>query len=301
MAKITNAQLVPNKTVIVRGKITFSHVTRKIEGEELVRRNQGNNYPETKPYTEIAICHAAVQPESGDPNNLTINEQYICQKCYLSKTHPEREWCFSAKNKGNNLPSICQGEVGADGKIIAKQIIPTGELANDLDVTLVLRIFQGKPNCGVSLDTVIVNEPIKYYDGASQAAMAARGITFVPDDAAKTAAQNNSYYPVPEAPQTPVQQAVSQPAANTNPFSSQAQAAAQATPVANAAATTATPAATAAAPATQTTPAAQTQATPFPMNHPEEPAQNAGPVANGPVASSPVAGGVVYDPNQRNY
>ena len=306
MAKISNTQLIPNKSVIVRGKITFSHVTRKIEGEELIRRNQGTNYPENRPYTEIAIGNATVIPESGDANNLSINEQYIVQKCYMSKSHPERGWCFSAKNKGNNLPNICQGE-GEDtisGKAVARQITPSGELANDLDVTLVLRVFQGKPNPGISLDTVIVNEPIRYYDGASQMAMASRGIKFIGDDAAKTAAQGNSYYAVPEAPTTPVQEPVSQPAANTNMFSSQAQAAAAAA---------AQPASTSAQTSVQTAAPAQ-GTTPFPMNQPEA-APVAGPVANatpaqqpaaGPVAgnqnaSSAVKGGIIYDPNQRNY
>lgn len=309
MAKISNTQLIPNKSVIVRGKITFSHVTRKIEGEELIRRNQGTNYPENRPYTEIAIGNATVIPESGDGNNLSINEQYIVQKCYMSKSHPERGWCFSAKNKGNNLPNICQGE-GEDtisGKAVARQITPNGELANDLDVTLVLRVFQGKPNPGISLDTVIVNEPIRYYDGASQIAMASRGIKFIGDDAAKAAAQGNSYYAVPEAPATPVQEPVSQPAANTNMFSSQAQAAAAAAQPASAPVQT----------TAQTAAPIQENGTPFPMNQPEAAptaAPVAGPVAGtttaqqpaGPVAgsqptSSPVKGGIIYDPNQRNY
>ena len=50
-----------------------------------------------------------------------------------------------------------------------------------MDVTLVMRVFQGKPNKGVTLDGVILNEAPRYYASADpSASLSALGITFVP-------------------------------------------------------------------------------------------------------------------------
>lgn len=266
MAKISNSQLIPNKSVIVTGEITFSRVTKKIDGEELKRRDENARFPHTRPYTTLTLGNVQLQPEN--PNELSINEQYIIGKMFTSKTHPERKWCLTLENKGNSLPTICQGGVNPDGTPNATQIKPTGELANGLHVTVVIRVFKGNPNCGISLDTIIVNEPIKYYDGANASVLESRGITFVPDEAAKKAAQSGEYWSMDTQTQkeVPVQEAISAPSGN--PF--QSQPVQQAQPEAPAAPVAGVPAGN-------------------PFNVQAQPVAQA-PVADSPVAGSPVAG-----------
>ena len=53
-----------------------------------------------------------------------------------------------------------------------------GELDNGLLVTMVMRIYNsGKPNKGITLDTIIVNEPIRFYQGGAAANLEKYGLT----------------------------------------------------------------------------------------------------------------------------
>lgn len=170
-------QLVPNTTILVRGKLAYSRLARQIDGEELQkdmsRRQQKGWIPIEKPYTTATINNAAVIPSANGqkgPADIYVEEHF-----YQSRSNQATGWSFTANNKGKNLPWVAEMQ-GTQ----AIQVIPEGELANGLDVTLVLRVFKGKPNNGLSLDGVIVNEPIRYFNGTAGAGLADMGITFVP-------------------------------------------------------------------------------------------------------------------------
>lgn len=290
MAKISNSQLIPNKSVMVTGEITFSRVTKKIDGEELKKRDANARFPHTRPYTTMTLGNVQVVPEV--PGEISVNEQYVIDKMFTSKTHPERNWCLTLENKGNSLPTICQGEKNPDGTMTAKQVKPTAELANGLKVTVIIRVFKGNPNCGISLDTIIVNEPIKYYDGANAAALESRGITFVADEEAKQAAQAGAYYTVGTQNEVPVQEEISAP--EGNPFQSQQQ-------FSQAQAATAAPTAETQAPVASSPVASSPVAGSPVAGSPVAgtPATDAA-AASSPVASSPVAG-IVYNSGSRQY
>lgn len=213
-------QLQPNSTILVRGKLGYSRLTRQIDGEELQkdmqRRQQKGWIPIEKPYTTATINNAEVIP-SGLNGQKSQADIYIEEHFYQSRSNQAAGWSYTANNKGAKLPYICEMKGNQ-----AVEVIPEGELASGLDVTLVLRVFKGRPNNGLSLDGVIVNEPIRYYTGATGAGLSDRGITFVPAPAAAapapaqaTAAPASAPAPAPAPAVAPAPAAFP---ADDNPF-----------------------------------------------------------------------------------
>ncbi len=86
-------QLTEGGTVLVRGTLGYSRLTRLIDGEDLVRSNQrkiaaGMN-PVTKPHTTVTVAQAEVL--YADPAAPpTIDERFVAERCYLSPKHPDK-------------------------------------------------------------------------------------------------------------------------------------------------------------------------------------------------------------------
>lgn len=212
---INTNQLTPNKIILVRGKLDFCHITSLIQGDELVKLNQRNAakgwQSEDKPHTKAALRNAAVIMQN--PQAPTLEEQYAYESLYTSAQNPEKGNCFTGKNKGNVLPWV--GIIRAGTTNVVDQIIPEGELAAGLDVTFVMRVFKPKNsiNNGVSLDGIIVNEPIRYYQNNSIAkGLSELGITFNPTDVPAPAPAGPEPMPAVE-PTTPAM-----PFAPANPY-----------------------------------------------------------------------------------
>lgn len=275
---ITTNQLTPGRIFLVRGKVGFSRLTSRIEGEELqqdIQRRRSKGWlPIEKPYTTITINQAEVIVK--DRNNIQPEEQYAIESLYTSSSQRgQGGYSYTANNKGTRaLPYIAVTRAGAQG--VVDQIQPEGELANGLDVTLVMRVFKGKPNMGVSLDGVIVNEPIRYFDNTRAGdGLDGFGITFNPLAPGT----------LPTAAETDNSHGAEQPAYAGHedlPFVSEGAGAAAntAAPVTPAPAGV-MPQATAAAPVTHVAPAGNA------MNAPIN-----------PMGTAPQNGGIRYDPNQ---
>lgn len=232
---VTTNQLAVGSIMLVRGKIDFCRITSQIAGKELEDQNEksrarGYN-TEDRPYTTVTIRNA--QPIVEDPNNPTPAETYISEARYTSTAHPEKGLLFRGKNVGKILPWV--GVVKQGTTNVVEQIKPEGELADGLDVTLVLKVYAGQRNNGVGLDGIIVHEPIRYFSSNDvQKKLGELGITFVPNPAATTfAAETESAAPAapanPAVPQAPQYQAPAftapqpapqfqQPQTNPNPF-----------------------------------------------------------------------------------
>ena len=176
MAKrtITSNQLTPNAIYLVRGKVSFSRITRHTTDKEREEANKRRMHPIDKNYTTITLYDAVVL--ARDPQNPTMEEKYASECLYRSSSQNYPNNNFTAMNKSANLPDVAVLE----GTNNYRQITPEAELAQGLDVTLVMRVFKSPMNNGVSLDKVFVNEPIRYYNnGAStQDALAGYGIVF---------------------------------------------------------------------------------------------------------------------------
>lgn len=275
---ITTNQLTPGRIFLVRGKVGFSRLTSRIEGEELqqdIQRRRSKGWlPIEKPYTTITINQAEVIVK--DRNNIQPEEQYAIESLYTSSSQRgQGGYSYTANNKGTRaLPYIAVTRAGTQG--VVDQIQPEGELANGLDVTLVMRVFKGKPNMGVSLDGVIVNEPIRYFDNTRAGdGLDGFGITFNPLAPGT----------LPTAAETDNSHSAEQPAYAGHedlPFVSEGAGAAAnaAAPVAPAPAGV-MPQATATAPVTPVAPAGNA------MNAPIN-----------PMGTAPQNGGIRYDPNQ---
>lgn len=167
---IRNNQLTPGKYYYVRGNVVFSRVGRPTRDDERKKRNETSKYPINNNYTYITICNATVI--CNDVKNPSVEEIYAKESLYGSSNPKITGKCFTGINKSTKLPGIRvlneqtgeYDEYNLNGK----------ELASGLDVIVVMRVFSGQGNNGVSLDQVIVTEPVKFYQPKNAAAEAVK-------------------------------------------------------------------------------------------------------------------------------
>lgn len=221
---ISTQSLTPGELFCVRGKLTYGRLAKQVDGEELEkdkqRRAARGMRPIERPYTSATITDAYVPLK--DKNNPTLEERYAQESLYTSHANGSHGFNFSAVNRGNRLPWIGVRDPQDPMKI--EQIVLPNELASGLDVTLVMRVFQGKPNKGVTLDGVILNEPPRYFASADPtASLSALGITFIPAEttapAAETAPMAHETFPFANQQAQPQPEpAPAQTFAQTNPW-----------------------------------------------------------------------------------
>ncbi|MFB7917054.1 hypothetical protein [Streptomyces sp. NPDC056061] len=175
-------QLTEGAHVLVRGILAYGRLTRPIEGAELEasdqRKIQNGMSPVGKPHTTVTITEAEVL--LADPQNPTVEEIFVAERRYTSKKSPDTGANYSIDSKGTTPPIIAIPSDKGDGTF--DQDTSGQELAQGLNVTLVLRVYKPKnfSNRGLALDQVIVNEEPHYYNagGVSTSELAARGIVF---------------------------------------------------------------------------------------------------------------------------
>lgn len=202
---VNESQLEVNKFILVRGNIEYSRLVHKIEGEELEkdkkRKLQAGMIPVEKPYTTVQLTNARIIPMSPT-GQKSLEETFVEERFYKRKNDPAgAPMHYSIVNKSEYDNLFYQA---VDGKTTeGDQIYPTHELANGLDVLLILRVFQSKSNFGrksIALHSIIIEEPVRYYVGANTAALQEAGIilrdTPKPETEKATAA--------PAAPAAPV-------------------------------------------------------------------------------------------------
>lgn len=225
---ISTQSLTPGELFCVRGKLTYGRLAKQVDGEELEkdkqRRAARGMRPIERPYTSATITDAYVPLK--DKNNPTLEERYAQESLYTSHANGSHGFNFSAVNRGNRLPWI--GVRDPQDPFKVEQIVLPNELASGLDVTLVMRVFQGKPNKGVTLDGVVLNEPPRYFASADPtASLSALGITFVPaatevpaTEAAPMAHEEfpNIFNPAPGVKSAQPEQTPAQTFTQTNPW-----------------------------------------------------------------------------------
>lgn len=233
--KIQTNQLTVNAKIYVEGITTYARLAKRIEGEELEkdkkRKQQRGMVIIDKPYTTISIEDAKIRPQN--PAALSLEEQYVQERFYMkskidaaTNTPVGNTYVYSINNKSPFLPPVSQFDPTTK---VAQQVNLNGkELATGLKVLLCLSVYQSKTwgGKGISLDGVIVMEPIRYYTSSAQD-YSALGITYVglPEEEAREAA-------MPENQETAQAQASAPTAPVGNAFAS-AQQAQSAAPVAN--------------------------------------------------------------------
>lgn len=224
--------LKPGTFINVEGTVEFCRLTRFLEPEELKKLQQTRQFTPDKPFTTITLGDVRILP--ANPNALSKEELYVQESFYTSSKNPGAH--YSIDNKSPNFPRFYQVKVNDDGSIDNTKVseVPAkAELAKGLKVVLVLRVFKPKnyPNCGIGLDSVIAQEPIRYYNGGNAIShLAQMGITVeneLSDDQRNTAAKQATQAPVPSV--EPANDFNAQPVSAPvgNPYASAAQEAAQ--------------------------------------------------------------------------
>ncbi len=179
---VSASQLAEGRTVFIRGKLAFARLTRPIVGAELAVRDQRKLHsgltPVGKPHTTATITAAEVV--FADPGNPTVEELFVSERRYRSKKNPSSGPNYSIDSKGSTLPIIAVPAAAGDGTY--DQDVSGRELAQGLEVTLVLRVYKPKnfANHGLAIEQVIVHDPPRYYNagGVDPDELAARGIVF---------------------------------------------------------------------------------------------------------------------------
>lgn len=158
---VTTNQLKPNTEVLVRGKLEFSRLDKQVAGEKLLedqRNRKMKGMPIiNRPYTSATISDPQVLSNNQGVQK-SLEEIYMTESIYMQKSSDK--YMFNGMNKGNRLPNVFELNP-TTGKY--DQVVLKHNLANGLDVTLVMRVFEAQPNNGVSLETVLINEPLRYY------------------------------------------------------------------------------------------------------------------------------------------
>lgn len=189
---VTNNQLTPGNVFFVRGQVGFSRISRQTTDEERAKENLRRMHKIDKNYTTISIYNAQVLAKN--PQAPTLEERYGLESCYNSSRSADYPGLnYTAMNKSQFLPKIGVLEQGSDpnNHPSYKEIQLDGELQKGTDVTLVIRVFAGQGNNGVSLDTVLINQTdFQYYGNNAnvQNALNDYGITFTamsPDEKAQ--------------------------------------------------------------------------------------------------------------------
>ena len=173
-------QLADNTTFLIRGRVLYSRIRSQVAGEELARQNQRamqqGRQPRNRPYTTLSICQAEVVRANPNAPMMNPEEIFATESLYTSTTQPNNGLCYSADNTGNYLARRCGPGGYKVPELRADEI--HGELDNGLLVTMVMRVYNsGKPNKGITLDTIIVNEPIRFYQGGAAANLEKYGLT----------------------------------------------------------------------------------------------------------------------------
>lgn len=252
---ILNTQLTPGSVFSVRGQVGFSRITRHTTDDERAKDNLRRTHKVDKNYTTISIYNAKVILRN--PQAPTLEERYGLESCYNSSRAADYPGLnYTGMNKSQFLPKV--GVIAANcdpNHPTYDEIQLDGELAKGTDVTLVMRVFAGQGNNGVSLDTVLINtHDFQYYGNNANVAnaLADYGITFnamAPGDKKPTAeemAANLGQAAAPQAEQAPANNGFASNgfAANgfaANGFATQAAPAQQTAPAAEAPQATANP------------------------------------------------------------
>lgn len=205
----------PNTTITIRGKVTYSHIAKLIDGEELIRENErkkqqmasiGKPFYENKPHTQLAIKDVQIIP--NDPNGqLNLAEQTLQERFYIGKGKDnENSVCYSADSYF--IPQVFERTTNG-----VNQVILPNELASGLTVTLFLNVYKPKnnPKHGIGLNAVVAEEPIRYFGNNGINDVLTKMYGSVTYNASTPSETNVSTEPVCEQPQPQTQTVPTQP------------------------------------------------------------------------------------------
>ena len=159
--KIRFNQVPPKLNALLKGTVTYSHIRSRISGEALAKKvadaktRNPNAQPKTDPHFSIALSNPTILVK--DPENPNMLEVAVSDKIYKTKNG----------TTAINLDIVGQycWPVAVKDPVTGQynEIEPEGELAQDLEVILVMYSYIGKNGHGVSVSKVLVPGEIRYY------------------------------------------------------------------------------------------------------------------------------------------
>jgi len=177
----TTNDLNPGDVFYIKGVTNFSRISKQIDGEDLARsiereRQRGSKYPTTEPHTLMTIDNAKVWVK--DPKNLSKVEVFARESCFeiTNRETGAKTIRFTGRNKSPQLPKVLV--VDPENRKVYNEVRLDKEPDNGLKVTLVMRVFKtNKGNNGVSLDAVMFDEPLRYWENGVLTKLNELGIT----------------------------------------------------------------------------------------------------------------------------
>ena len=232
---IKSNALTPGQILIVEGKVYFSRITKRLDGEDLQRdmqsRKNAGLQPITDPYASLTLYDTVAQATGNQ-----VADTYLYESIYQGKKGVPNQFVATSKSKKNadgtykNPLPRCY-EIQSDGTF--KEFVPRSEFAQDLKVRIVQRVYAAEPNNGISFDAILVMEPVRYYERNDTVnTLSQLGINITPLTEAERAAQTPKVEipaPVVTPVVTPVtgstqisgNQFTSVPNTNQNPYAGQ--------------------------------------------------------------------------------
>lgn len=166
---IKNTQLKNYTTVLVKGTVMYSHITKLTTDEEREKDNLFRRDPIHRNYATLILNNAEILPQNK--NNHTIEEQYVQESLYKSYSNKAEGLCCYATriqhdhHMDNELPRVY---VVKDDNA-KTEIIPENELAFGLNVMICLMVTldpedETRTKKVMTLGAIFIDEPIKYQD-----------------------------------------------------------------------------------------------------------------------------------------
>lgn len=160
----------PRTKILVRGQVTFSRISNKIDGDELERANRFTKFPSKDPYFKMTIEIMDADPKDAvifdrADSSETYLAAYVGSRFYASKKEEQKgKTYFTCQSKGSEIRVYKKDD---DGKL-HKVELNGNELASGVNVELELNYFETKFGAGTGLDAVVIcDKEIKIYEGGA--------------------------------------------------------------------------------------------------------------------------------------
>lgn len=163
MAKRLNEYQINNGTQVgVKGVVTYSHISTKLEGKALELANQSTKFPSAEGYYTMSIevvadnaMQALHVTDAQDPSQVEL-AKYCYDHIYASKKAENAgKKFFRANSKAPTAPRVFKYD--AEGKL--QEIKLNGnELAAGTKVEIIMNYYTTKFNPGVGINAIIVED-----------------------------------------------------------------------------------------------------------------------------------------------
>lgn len=154
-------------TVQIRGKVKFSHISKRFEGAELVRANMRKKQFGAReihhPYSEISITDAEFvdSPLLADPDYDVVKEFFT--ELLSEHVSEDGSSVYTGRSFSEYLPKVFYIENGQKKKFDMDNPLPA-ELATGLDISVGVNVYRGKNgSIGLSIPYVIVNDELDFF------------------------------------------------------------------------------------------------------------------------------------------